>query len=201
MASSLRKEFRLLKDIDDNSYIRFVEERHNQLFRLGDRVRIAHGILIGEMDTNHLNTPMDVDSDPTIGVFGTIVSYKFSTPDDDYKDYNENDPPVLSVKFEEEWHPMLKCRYCLSDVMHGIEAADVINYTVLGEEDGNKLYDKTRDRNLLFYEALTQRIIPHDFLKYALYFCDDDCSSEAYLVGKEEEFARHSVIVYKEMFN
>jgi hypothetical protein len=199
MASRLRKEFHLFEDYpDDSSYIDFVEKRHGMLFRLGDRVRIAHGIFM-LMHEHSLETPMDANSDPTIGAFGTIVSTEVNG--EDSKHYNEEDHPILSVQFEQEWDPRLKNRFVgLADVMHKIQAGDVINYTLLGEEEGNKLFEITKDRNLLFYESLTSSVIPYDYQNYAIHFCDDDFSSENFLEMKESELQRHSTIVYTEMY-
>jgi hypothetical protein len=199
MTSNLRNEFLLLKDNDDSTYKNFVEQRHCMLFRPGDRVRIAHGILM-RMDTNWLSTPMDADMDPTIGAFGTIFTLEFHGSQDS-KSYDEDDPSILSIQFEQDWDPRLMSRYGLREIMYNIEAGDVINYTVLGEEDGNKLYDKTRDRNLEFYKALKYSVIPYDYQVYALKFCDKDGSSEYYLSMKDAEFSRHSIIVYAEMYN
>jgi len=196
--ASLRREFLLMEDNDDSDFFDFVAKRHHMLFRPGDMVRIAHGKFM-VMDDLSLHTPPDADSDPTIGAFGKVEFVK-NSDGEDTKDYNEDDPPFLVIRFEQEWEPRVRSYYSLRDVMD-IEAGDVVNYTVLGEEDGDKLYEKSRDRNLDFYDTFKSQMIPDDFRNYALEHCDDDSTSEMFLRFKEHELDRLTISIYTEMYN
>lgn len=124
------------------------DEFNIPMFRQGDRVRIAHHDLYERAEDcdrwAHPICPIEDDNPLSwVGKFGTICLISLadtSTKNVEHKSIGMNPNTKLTVRLDmPENHQSFRC--------FSIDAIDVINYTLLGDEKGDLLFNEARDRD------------------------------------------------------
>lgn len=138
------------------------------MFAKGDRVRIYHGILNARTlrDNPRNGIPPSMEQDCSVGLFGVVVSVQDRNNNRHEKVYSGNgyeDFLSVEIKFD---YPNIKIGTVVTDeCIEHLEMDCLVNYSLLGDEIANNLYEKSRDKNLPQYESFHEEIIDQEILE------------------------------------
>jgi len=206
--SLIRDVFNFNRNLSKKEIKKKKAERDEKLFVVGDRVKIAKGIF-SVFDELSVKKPFDIDTDPSLGLFAIVRS----VDEESFKNFNRGHEikescfqlqefPTVTVVLESDPGDDTRSAYPKLCEEFPIPAVDLINYTLLGNHDGNLLFGYTKSRNLPMYNVFKEDVRPDDFTTFALSHCDDEIGrSQMFLQEKENELMRHTALVYTQMIN
>ena len=127
------------------------DNRRINVFQLEDRVRIANGYYCNN-DLDRIVIP-DVNNDKTMGFFGIVqrIRYKGHFIEGLYKDFDFEKDTILYITPEIGFNSDLN--EFLDDGID-LNANDVVNYTVHGDDEGDRIFERSRSYNHNWFSVL-----------------------------------------------
>jgi len=196
---------------NDSELHRFRQSRGNMMFKIGERVRICHGLI--DCTSNNLDTAHD----GTIGLFGIVQAYNEPRNLNLYKSpyfeaYNFDSRLHVWIKllpFEKQanmWYPSEKDECSNDGVIRNhitkngllmVPAMDLVNYTVMGDHNGDRLFEETKDRELDLKNNLERDPWPEEYLPMWL---NADHDARTRLNAASKHIVDHGMIHYSDIF-
>jgi RNA binding exosome subunit len=135
-----------------------IEERDGNFFMIGDRVRIA-----SKFSLTLLNMRARPNLDSYVGYYGKIIDIiGEGTILMNQSSLENKFSLIIRLDNQQGWYSGETVR---------IDHHDVVNLTVLGNRVGNRLWDKSKDRNIPFFSEVVEfRHWPQVYDENAFYY-------------------------------
>jgi len=112
-----------------------------------------------------------------------------------------NEYPMILIKLETRPSQDVLNEYPLLRGQFMVNALDLINYTILGEIDGNVLFEYTRSHNLPIYNIFYDSIIPNSETTSFVLNMFGNGENLQIIYEKKKQLLRHCALYYNEIFN
>jgi len=167
-----------------------IEQRgRSNYFQIGDKVRIAHGLKCN--DRNWLNRDLhfvpETNRDKTIGVIGIVKKITHMGSNIEHIHASLDNTDVPAELYIQPCPPGIintnsDINSCLENGLIIIESWDVVNYSVHGDQEGDRIFEQSRSQDLTWFDTVNRRssgIIPNN-----IWANMDDISSSVELKAK-----------------